>query len=89
MSSTLSAPRPAARPILRPGPVTEERATLFPRNPKAGPSFPCAWAFGDRKVFAALVCSAAVKRHLIFKWRGRGQVAIGSVMTIWVREGPS
>jgi hypothetical protein len=24
-------------------------APLFPRNPKAGPSFPCAWAFGDRR----------------------------------------
>ena len=24
-------------------------APLFPRNPKAGPLFPCAWAFGDRR----------------------------------------
>ena len=24
-------------------------APLFPRNPKAGPSFPCAWAFGERR----------------------------------------
>ena len=24
-------------------------APLFPRNLKAGPSFPCAWAFGDRR----------------------------------------
>jgi hypothetical protein len=24
-------------------------APLFPGNPKAGPSFPCAWAFGDRR----------------------------------------